>query len=320
MLVGITGGTGFVGRALALRHIEEGHAVRVISRRMQRDAGFCESIQLVRGDLSNSSSSELEIFTDNLDVLYHCAAELHDPEKMYAVNVTGTRNLCAAARGKIGHWVQLSSVGVYGPQSEGVVVEETPFKPVGPYERSKKESDDIVVDAARRGSFTYSILRPSNVFGEGMKNQSLFQLINMINRGMFFHIGAPGASANYIHVDNVVHALMLCAFEHASHDRCYNVSDHCTMEHFVAMIAHSLGCPAPSLRLSERLVRLIAKSFGIIPHFPLNLSRVDAMMVRSIYSIEKIRHDLGYSHIVSIEEGIRRLVMSWKSSTGSAFI
>ena len=56
-------------------------------------------------------------------------------------------------------------------------------------EKTKAESDQLVMNAARKGTFTYSILRPSNVFGPTMTNQSLFQMIEMISKGLFFFIG-----------------------------------------------------------------------------------------------------------------------------------
>jgi nucleoside-diphosphate-sugar epimerase len=80
-----------------------------------------------------------------------------------------------------------------------------------------------------------AILRPSNVFGPGMLNQSILQMIQTIERGIFFFIGRRGASANYVHVSNVVDALILCG-RSAADGRTYNISDWCTMEDFVGAI------------------------------------------------------------------------------------
>ena len=313
MHVGITGGTGFIGQALVLRHLAGGDTVRLLTRRSSCDMALLNSVQVFHGDLTGSVDFLIP-FVDGVDVLYHCAGEIKDQAKMHSVHVTGTKNLCAAANGRIGHWVQLSSVGAYGPQYTGIVTEETPLNPVGIYEKTKAESDQIVINAARDNAFTYSILRPSNVFGPTMTNHSLFQMITMIDKGLFFFIGKPGALANYIHVDNVVEGLVLCGKMDTAKGRIYNLSDHRTIEEFVAIIADELCKPAPRLRLPEMPVRWMAMLCGRLPSFPLTGSRVNALTNQSAYSIERIQHELGYAHKVSMEEGLRQMVKVWKQA------
>lgn len=311
MIVGITGGTGFIGKALSLRHLSEGDTVRILTRHAESDLGLSRFVECFQGDLTVPSSI-LKSFVDGVDVLYHCAGEVKKLEKMQDVNVLGTRNLCIAADRKIGHFVQLSSVGVYGYHKEGFITEDTPLTPANLYEKTKALSDQVVIEASKNGAFTHSILRPSNVFGPDMSNQSLFQMTAMIKKGLFFFIGQPGASANYIHVDNVVEGLLLCGKMQGAKGQIYNLSDHRTMEEFVAIITNTLGKPFPKLRLPINLVRCIIKFCRKVPRFPLTESRIDGLTNRSIYSIEKIQNDLGYIHQMSMEDGIRQLVMAWK--------
>jgi len=307
MVVGVTGGTGFLGEALVLRHLQEGHKVRVLSRRPSGSLMLLGKVEIFQGDLTGPPAT-LVPFVEGVDVLYHCAGEIGDWARMESVNVLGTRNLCTAAHSKIGHWVQLSSVGVYGPHSRCVVTEETPLNPVRLYEKTKAESDAEVIRAAGEGAFSFSILRPSNTFGPTMRNRSLFQLIAMIDRGFFFFIGRPGALANYIYVANVAEALVLCGRLTAARGHVYNLSDYCTIEEFVSVIADELGKPLPKLRLSEGPVRWIAKLGGKLRGFPLTETRVDALTNRSSYPIDRIRKELGYTHLVSMEDGLRQMV------------
>src|SRR5262245_54854077 len=208
MVVGITGSSGFIGSAVVQQHLHAGHHVRCLVRSAR--AGAARGVDTFQGDLANPDARMMR-FTDGLDVLYHCAGEVRDRDRMRAVNIEGTRALVQAAEGRIGRWVQLSSVGVYGPHHHGDVVEETPIAPIGPYEESKAAADAVVLDAARDGRLASAVVvRPSIVFGEGMPNQSLAQWAQAIERGLFFFIGPPGASANYVHVTNVAESLVLC--------------------------------------------------------------------------------------------------------------
>lgn len=302
MIVAITGGTGFIGRKLVVRHLALGHEVRVLTRRKEVTPG----VKLCPGDLS--ATDLLRSFANGADILYHCAGEIRDETRMHAVHVAGTQHLIDAASGRIGRWVQLSSVGAYGRQRQGVVTEQTKTRPLGIYEVTKVLSDELVSAASHGGAFEHAILRPSNVYGAEMSNQSLFGLINMIGCGRFFFIGAPGASANYIHVDNVVAALMLCGTQRQANNRLFNLSDHRTLETFVAVIADALGRPAPRFRLPEWSVRLPTKLLGSIPGFPLTQSRVDALLGRAIYCTSRVEQELGYWHAVSMEDGLRELV------------
>jgi len=209
MIVGVTGATGFIGKLLVKRHLENGDTVRILTRK-SKITGM-KSIQVFTANLLSCTPETLIPFVDNLDVLYHCAGELSDKNRMYDLHVTGTEKLIQAAKNRVGRWVQLSSVGVYGEFREGVVTEDTPNNPQGLYEQTKAASDDLVQQAGEEKAFETVILRSSNVFGLSMKNQSLFDLINNIYKKMFFFIGKNDANINYVHVDNVVAGLMLCA-------------------------------------------------------------------------------------------------------------
>lgn len=305
MIVAITGGTGFIGKKLVLRHLARGDRVRVLSRRLQSESELPGAVQWHHGDLSDAR--ELQTFADGADILYHCAGEIRDEARMRQVHIAGTQHLIQAAAGRIKRWVQLSSVGAYGKRREGVITESSELKPCGMYESSKVESDSLIRTAAREGAFEHSILRPSIVYGAEMSNRSLFGMLAMIDRGLFFFIGKPGAAANYIHVDNVVEALLLCGTQAEANGQVYNLSDHRTMEQFVAIIASALDKPIPRLRIPEWPIRLAAQLLGKLPRFPLTLARVDALTGRAIYSTDKIERELGYRHIVSMEAGLSEL-------------
>lgn len=310
MIVAITGGSGFIGRKLVMRHLEQGDEVRVLSRRPPEKSELPDSVKWYSGDLSKSG--DLLSFVDKADVLYHCAGEIKDATKMKALHVEGTARLINMATGRIGRWVQLSSTGAYGQHREGIVTEETRLNPKGQYEETKVQADNLVIHAANQGAFNYVILRPSIVYGETMSNRSLFGLIALIQKGWFFFIGQPSASANYIHVDNVVNALLLCGSVAQANGQVYNLSDYRSMEDFVKIITDSLGCKRPHLRIPELPVRLLIKLLGWIPGVPLTDSRINALTNHTMYDNTKIEQDLGYKHVTPMEDGLTKLVAYWQ--------
>jgi len=182
MIIALTGGTGYIGRHLVSSLLNNGHHVRLLTRNSNIE--YSNNLVPYEGDLRNLQS--LNFFTKNVDILFHCAAEIRNPRKMYQINVEGTSNLIEAARGNIRRWVQLSSVGVYGKYQFGNIIETSDLNPVNDYEKSKAQSDFLVQRAAASGYFECTLLRPSTVFSSDMPSTFLLQLVSMIKKNFFF--------------------------------------------------------------------------------------------------------------------------------------
>jgi nucleoside-diphosphate-sugar epimerase len=309
-IVAITGATGFVGRCLVRRHLQEGYVVRILTRQRSINSDLSRSTQVFHGDIA-SDTDVLREFAKGADILYHCAAELNDPGQMERVTVIGTRNLLAAASGNIRHWVQLSSVAVYGGQPERIVDEDTPpnLEDTYPTTLSKLSAEKSVINASHAGQFTYSILRPCKIYGREMKDNSLRVLANLVGRGLFFFVGEPGAQANYVHVGNVTEALYLCGTNKGAHGRVFNLGDGSSLEALVEEIARAKGVAGPKLRLPRRPVELLAElGTRLIPGFPLSPKRLAGLMSRTHYESDAIRSRLGYQPCVSLRSGIQELI------------
>lgn len=316
MQVCVTGANGFIGKSLVDALCREGFSVRVLTRRL--DCVFSSDIQVEVGDLT-SPDCPVEQFLAGCDVLFHCAGEIRDVATMRLLHIDGTQRLLQAAlkvaakRGHAAHWVQLSSVGVYGPPQVGVrreriITEDTPSCPVGEYEITKTRADELVIQASETGLLTCSIVRPSNVFGVTMSSQSLRGLIHVVKRGVFFYVGKPGAVATYVHVDDVVAALMKCAVEPRARGRIYNLSNDCLLEELIKHIASALGVRPPWLRIPEPLLRAAVGLVADRVNIPLTPSRIDALVNRTCYPAERIVSELGFRFSKPMPAAIEELV------------
>ena len=192
---------------------------------------------------------------ENVDTIFHLAAELKNPEKMQLVNVEGTRKLLTAVqKAGVKKWIQLSSVGVYGDKRGNVISEDTQPEPGNEYEKTKLASDQLVARECKQAGIGHTILRPSNVLGQGMKTNSLFQLVEAVRKKKFFFIGPPGAVATFVHVEDVARALIAC--QDAPNGSVYNLSSDCTWEALIECIAARCGVPKPRYRIPEFPVRI----------------------------------------------------------------
>jgi nucleoside-diphosphate-sugar epimerase len=300
MIIAITGGRGFIGKLLVKKYLNNKHQIRILSRKvLPKNEHYTSFI----GDLTNPKD-DLSSFLDGVDILYHCAGEVVYESLMNELHINGTKRLISQAEGKVKLWVQLSSVGVYGKCRNGVVTEESKEQPNGVYETSKTISDNLV----KESGIPFTILRPSNVFGKGMPNQSLYKMFSMISKGMFFYIGKKGAILNYIHIDDVVDALIKCGESRNAIGEVFNISQTILIEKMINSIMEELDIERKFLRFPEWLIRMVVFVFRVVPRFPLKLSRVDALTGMCIYNSKKIQKLLGFKFATSLEENFKLFI------------
>jgi uncharacterized protein YbjT (DUF2867 family) len=153
MRVLLTGGTGFIGPAVANAITDAGHELRVLERKpgAWREAGIrCQ--EAVQGDVTDADS--LRRAVEGREVVVHLVAiRQGKPEQFREVMIDGTRNLIAAARNEgVRRFVLMSALGV---------TEET--KDLVPYYNAKwTEEQDV-----EASGLEYVVFRPSFVFGSG---------------------------------------------------------------------------------------------------------------------------------------------------------
>ena len=305
--VAVTGGRGFIGRRVINRCSALGY--RIVSASRSPQAEVSPDVRYECIDFIKATVPQLEAFLMSCDTLVHIAGEIRDETVMRALHVESTKSLTeAAARVGLKHWIQISSCGVYGPVRVGRVTETAPCRPVGVYEETKWESENIVSQFASSGAFGLTILRPSIVYGDDMPNDSLRALIRAIQRKRFFFIGPSGAKYNAIHADDLADVITACVQYGADGVATFNLSQCYTIEQLVKTISLAAAASPPSLRLPKSIAQAIAFAGKIIPRFPLTLSRIEALTSEANYVGEAISKKHNWAAKVSLEQGIASLI------------
>lgn len=302
----LTGATGFVGSNILQVLLERKWSVRAFSRRCE-PKNLPVNLQWIQGELKNFGHWANAL--KGVDTIVHTAAEILDESQMRATNFDGPSHLLdSAIKAGVERWIQISSVGSYGPVVSGVVDETWPDNPISVYERSKTDFDRVLECAAARGDIDVYIIRPSNVYGPGMTNPSIRKLVDVLRKDLFFFLGSPGASANYIHVDDVVKAVMLCVSQRTSL-KCqkFIVSTTGTIEELISGISEGLGIRTPSKRIPLSIAFLLAYSFRAYPKWPLTVERVRALSNRCRYNTRSIEEALGWRPEISVKDGFKQL-------------
>lgn len=316
MKISITGASGFIGKFLREELTALNHDISVLTR---KDLPSIQGVRCIKGDLLQEGSA-LDAFVDGSDVICHCAGEIKDESLMQQLHVDGTRHLLNAVHtsikkhGKPVHWVQLSSVGAYGLDGEGAqsgrtITEASVEQPAGMYEVSKTVSDQLVREfALKEPLFSFTIIRPTIVIGSTMPNQSFHAMARMIKRGIFFRIGRQPAMGNYVHVHDVVRALVQCIGDARAHGKVFIVANDCPLNQVVDALAHAMQVAPPKLVLPEGVLRLLVKFTSPWLKLPLTTARIDALTRKTHYSSDLIGKTLGFFPLEPIPASIPRLI------------
>lgn len=291
----ITGSNGFVGKILFNSLLKENYDITELTRNKKKDT---ENNYII-ADLSKPNCMD-KVSLHKFDTIIHCAGELNNPDLMRKLHVDGTKYILDSIKKQKlespPHWIQLSSVGVYGPQDSKnkrrIVTEESPYKPQGEYEVTKTESDQLVIKANKEGIIRHTILRPSNIFGSNMPNNSLRSLIHTIKSKRFFYIGNGDAISTYVHVDDVILGIIKSIEDPKAIGQIFNISSDCPQKLLIQHIANTLKISEPKLKLPIVAVTIITNILSKLITFPLNQSRIQSLINTTTYPSDKIRNEL----------------------------
>lgn len=167
----VTGGTGFVGSNIALYLVERHWDVRILERSgSSRELLEGGPFEFVSGDVLEPET--LLPAMREVDVVFHAAGVVdhwnQGVERMYQVNVDGTRNVMEAAlKSGIEHVVHISSAAAMGIHPN-VIVDETFNFNVEPerfvYGHSKYLAEEIAFKYVKKG-LPVVIVNPTTAIG-----------------------------------------------------------------------------------------------------------------------------------------------------------
>jgi UDP-glucose 4-epimerase len=177
----ITGGHGFLGRAVARRFKSEGCRVVGIGRgrwapEEARSAGF--DVWLDAG----VSVSGLMTFNDQFDTVVHCAGNgsvgysLSNPLQDFYKTVQGTAELLEYLRLSESKALVIypSSAGVYGSKEDHPIRESDSLNPISAYGYHKRMAEHLLEMHSRAYGIRVAVIRFFSIYGPGLTKQLLW--------------------------------------------------------------------------------------------------------------------------------------------------
>jgi len=178
--------------------------------------------------------------------------------------------LDAAIGAGISRFVFVSSDMVYGPPREaGLLREDAPTQPVGPYGRSKVASE-AHCRAAREKIGDVTVLRPSVIIGPGRLGL-MQKLFDMIRTGRSVPMFGPGTNRHHmIAVDDLARACLL-ALDRATNGT-YNIASQNppTTRELLSELCRRAGSPSQLLGLPTAPMQLLLSMLWSVRLSPMN--------------------------------------------------
>ncbi len=261
----LTGATGYIGTALALRLRAAGHELRALVRPSSQTRGLHElGARLFVGDLGDRASMREGM--SGADWVLHLGAELDletARERMAAANVQGSDNVAALAH-KLGvpRFLAVSSIARWGgsPDDGTAATEETPQRLPLPtrYAETKAAGEAAIRQWAARG-LRLNVVYPSLVYGPPGKKRGANAYLRQLWLGRFPAMIGGDRLVSWVFLDDLVEG-MVRIVERAQPGRDYLMAGDIVATRDVATRLAALGgAPAPRRELSVRTARLLLR-------------------------------------------------------------
>ena len=316
-MIAITGANGYIGRELVKALERENLNYSLLKRTNHGlDADPDSRCRIVIGELSDKAA--LKKLLHNCSCVVNLAGEYQNDKAMYDTNYIGLKNLFeVSCELSIPHFIQLSSVGVYGRPREGIIHEDHPFTALNIYEQTKILAEKYLINQ-NSSNMKITILRPSNIFSPKMKNQHLKQMFLHINKGLFFFIGKDNAKVNYIFLDNLIYAIISIIKKKkikAGID-AFNLNQSDSLVNFVNYLTLNKSKNRKYFRLPYIFARLLAYISDITSkiskyNIPLTTDRVKALSSSAEFSQKKFDEHYKLQYNYSLQDAIKQCTDEW---------
>lgn len=240
----VTGANGFIGRHLVAR------------------LGDCDVLE---ADLLDAAALKP---ARDADVVYHLAAQAaplkgeQDPAATVRTNVVGTIQLAATMRPGA-RLVFASTAHVYAPATTPRA-EDAALAPISAYGASKL-SAELALRALAPAGPTPVMLRLFNVYGPGQSEAYVVaRMLAAMRRGETPTLGSPDPVRDFVHVDDVVDAMLAAGRAVISKPEVVNVGTGIGTS--IGALAHAAGAtgarfePAPRAADTDFLVADVSKA------------------------------------------------------------
>ncbi len=316
----VTGGGGFLGKAIVKKLLKKNYMVTSFSRNFYPELEKM-GVKQIQGDLADKNTV-VDAFKQ-IDAVFHVAAKAGmwgAFQEFFQANVIGTKNVISAClKNNVRQLIYTSSPSVVSDKKDKININESapyPKKYLTPYSETKAKAERLVIKISGKRLKTI-IIRPHLIWGPE-DNHLVPRLIKRAKR--LKRIGPKDCLMDTIYIDNAadVHVLASEKLEEnpSLSGNVYFVSQDKPIAPWdmVDAVLNAAGFPPVKGHVSTKtayiagaVFEFVYKLFNIKTDPP--ITRFTALEIGTShwFNISKAKKELGYYPKVSTEEGLQRL-------------
>jgi len=312
----ITGATGFIGKHLMNDLTIKGFTVYALTR--SGNLNSSSHIKYITGDIFELNKHH-ELLSQ-MKYFIHIAGEKKDEIKMQAVNVDGMSSILSVIA-DLPHlrFLYVSSGGVYGIEQQPLnqINETNSCFPNTLYEKTKYEAEGVLKKISEKINIKFTIIRPTNVFGEFDAGFKLLNLFKAIKNNKFFFL-RKDSIVNYVYVKQVTDTIVKIVDEDVFYNQIYNVNSACQIHEFVNYITNALNIE-PNIKVIPSYFRLFIRLTAVLSDYlPIKYQFINTGKYRELtsekqYSSRKINSIVHLNEKEYLQSGINNLVKYYQS-------
>jgi nucleoside-diphosphate-sugar epimerase len=320
--IALIGGAGFIGHSLALALARQGADVEIVdSLQVNNLMAFSDKMP----DLHNRELY-LRIIHQRLDMLEDAGVPVHrvdareyqllgqminydikpdvivqlaavshagrankDPYSTFDHSLRTLENALDCSRGKVEHFIFLSSSMAYGNFLTEEVDEDHPLNPIGIYGALKLAGEKLVIAYQQVFDLPYTIIRPSALYGPRCVSRRVGQVfIESALSGATLNIDGDGTErVDFTYIDDLVAGVMLAITNPKARNEIFNMTygNSRSIQELADVMRHHFA----DVRVEK-------------------VERDELMPFRGTLNVDKAREMLGYSPQNPIEVGFDKYI------------
>jgi dTDP-glucose 4,6-dehydratase len=306
MTILVTGGAGFIGSNFLHQLVKETDEEIICIDKLTYASDWHnipDPVNFYTVDIASEDACDYVFSRHKIKTIFHLAAESHvdnsikDCSEFIHSNIIGTVNLLnLAVKYEVEKFIHISTDEVYGSISKGSFTEKTIYDPRNPYSASKASSDHFVMAYHNTYGLPVNITNCSNNYGPRQhKEKFIPKTILNILAGKKIPVYGDGLQVrDWIYVNDHCNALVK-VWKCGKNGQKYNIGGLCEFT---------------NIDLVKKILDMMGRNESMIEY----IEDRPGHDRRYSTSIDKIRNNLFWSPMYSLDSGLLKTIKWYESN------